>query len=527
MSSSSVFKRILLKLFRVYAARSFARLEQALKNPQQSQMRTLQAILSHAHVQNVKTQACGSGAVRTYAEFLRLPLVRYEDIERSILTAKNVGAGFLSVEKPFNYEPTSGSSGVRKLIPYTRPLLQSFTQMFLCWAYDLLHYGPKLAGGRMYFSVSPQFHEQETGLADDSDYLSGLTGLAFQFFALLPAQIKKLKNPDDFFEVLCLYLLAADDLEIISVWSPSFLLSVVNYLSLHADELIQSGALGCIERAGITFSFGSISQLKLRALEDFSEGQILPLQVLFPALKLISCWGAHNSAAGYSQLQRLFPAVLVQEKGLLATEAPITIPSLKHGAFLPLLQEVFFEFLDAHGRIHLIHELEIGQSYELILSQKGGVLRYRLKDQIRVDSKVYETPCFSFVGRAEEVSDLVGEKLNEIFVADLAMKLFSEDYLCLIPDQKTSAYILCSERMLEIETFEKALMTSPHYHNARKLKQLNAMTLRWVPELPSRLKDFFVSQRGMLRGDVKDRYLYSKETDGELLDFLLRDVSGC
>jgi len=311
----SLSKRFLLKFFRLYASRSYTRLERSLKKPQRSQMNTLQEILSHAN-----------SPIQTYADFRCLPLVTYDDLEAEILSAKNNDGPYLSGEKPFNYEPTSGSSGVKKLIPYTRPLIQSFTQMFLCWAYDLLQYGPKLKGGRLYFSVSPHFYEQETGLEDDSDYLSGLTGLAFQYFALLPPQIKKLKNPDDFFQVLCLYLLAANDLEVISVWSPSFLLSLLDYLNSHALELSELGAIGTITCQGICFNFGSIDPRKIEILANanFSNKFSLSTSVLFPDLKIISCWGAHNASAGFHQLESLFPNILVQEKGLLATEAPIT-----------------------------------------------------------------------------------------------------------------------------------------------------------------------------------------------------------
>lgn len=499
--------RLLLRLCERFSARPYHKLEQALAHPRKAQLQTLSEILALAATEP---------EIRTYRDFTRLPLQHYEDLEPRIQAAIASQTGWLSRRKPFNHEPTSGSSGAKKLIPYTTDLIQSFTTLFLCWAHDLLRYGPALSGGRIYFSVSPQFHDSEFGLQDDSDYLSGLTGLLFKRFSLVPSTVKKLRKPESFFRVVSLYLLAADDLEVISIWSPSFLLSFLDYIQTHRQQLISDLQVSSIEIEGRHFHFGRIDKQKLRALEQVD----LPLALLFPSLKLISCWGAGNARAGYRQLQARFAGVLVQEKGLLATEAPLSFPSLKYGAFLPLLQEVFFEFIDAQGSIRLLDELEQGQTYEIVISQKSGLLRYRLKDSVQVTHKAKATPCFSFVQRSDEVCDLVGEKLNEHFIAGIAHSLCPEAYLCLVPDAARAGYTLFADKPVDPTAFEAALMASPHYQNARKLNQLSPLRLELVPDLAARVKAFYTTQRGMSLGDIKDRFLYSRETDGELAGFL-------
>lgn len=82
--------------------------------------------------------------INTYADFQQLPLRSYEDWKTQILKAEQTGSTFLSREKPKTHEPTSGSSGARKLIPYTPALLHWFTQLFLLWAHDLLSHGPRV-----------------------------------------------------------------------------------------------------------------------------------------------------------------------------------------------------------------------------------------------------------------------------------------------------------------------------------------------------------------------------------------------
>lgn len=498
-------KRLLLRAFAVYAGRAFGRLEAALRSPRRAQLATLGEILALARTEVVD-----------YHAFRRLPLQTYEDLEATIVAGERGGPG-LSLGRPFNYEPTSGSSGAAKLIPYTRELIGSFTTLFLCWAHDLLSLGPKLAGGRVYFSVSPQFQASGHGLADDSDYLAGLTGRLFRHFVLVPPTVKRLHRPEDFFRVVSLYLLAAPDLEVISIWSPSFLLRFLAYIHAERDSLRAQLAQSAITVAGQRFVYGQAPPATLAALgaaePDWAR--------LFPALKLISCWGANNARAGFSELRRRFPQVLVQEKGLLATEAPLTLPSLKYGQFLPLLTEVFFEFLDERGELLLIDELETGGRYEVVISQKSGLLRYRLGDMVEVTGRAGNTPCFHFCERSRNVSDLVGEKLNGQFVAGVVQQLVPEVYLCLVPDE--NRYLLFAEAPVDVEAIEAALLASPHYANARALGQLHPLEPILRPRLAQLLRRFFVERRGMQLGDIKDTYLYGRETSGELAAYLRGD----
>lgn len=64
----------------------------------------------------------------------------------------------------------------------------------------------------------------------------------------------------------------------------------------------------------------------------------------------------------------------MQGKGLLATEAPMTIPLIPVKGFVPLLNQVVFEFLTSEGEICNLRELEVGKTYELVISQLGGLV---------------------------------------------------------------------------------------------------------------------------------------------------------
>jgi hypothetical protein len=66
-------------------------------------------------------------------------------------------------------------------------------------------------------------------------------------------------------------------------------------------------------------------------------------------------------------------------------------------------------------------------------------------------------------------------------------------------------------------------MESHHYQNARKLGQLYKVEkIKITENLESYILDFFELKRGMKRGDVKFRRLYSQEWDEQFLNYLLK-----
>jgi len=89
---------------------------------------------------------------------------------------------------------------------------------------------------------------------------------------------------------------------------------------------------------------------------------------LFPNLEVISCWADGNSEPYAKKLQKLFPDVYIQPKGLLATEGIMTIPI--EGLGKRLTNSHFFEFVDKNGDIRLKSQLDIGDEYEIILTTR-------------------------------------------------------------------------------------------------------------------------------------------------------------
>ena len=159
---------------------------------------------------------------------------------------------------------------------------------------------------------------------------------------------------------------------------------------------------------------GELTPARARELDQIGPGD---WPRWWPHLQVVSCWGDQAAAPGFRRLAARLPLTVVQAKGLLATEAVVTIP---YAGTHPLaVTSHYFEFLDESGGLHGADALERGAHYDVVVTNGGGLWRYRLGDVVECTGHVLATPALRFVGRRARQSDLRGEKLSEVFVADV------------------------------------------------------------------------------------------------------------
>ncbi|HJQ97293.1 MAG TPA: GH3 auxin-responsive promoter family protein, partial [Candidatus Polarisedimenticolaceae bacterium] len=201
---------------------------------------------------------------------------------------------------------------------------------------------------------------------------------------------------------------------------------------------------------------------------------------IWPRLGMISCWADGNSRGAADRLRHRFPDVTIEPKGLIATEAFVSLPF--DGSVPLAVRSHFFEFLDAGETPHGAHELREGEEYSVVVTTGGGLYRYRLQDRIVVTGFLHRTPCVRFLGKEDNVSDLCGEKLTEGFVASCQRDVFQRhglapSFAMLAPDAGDARYALFiqCERTIPAELgteLDRALGENPHYRYCRDLGQL-------------------------------------------------------
>jgi hypothetical protein len=494
----------IIKLFAKLLTPRSRKFRQGLLNPE-----SVQAKVQLKIFQNLLNSDYGKSLnIKSLADWDNIPIVEYHNIENWIEQQKENKKPLLSDVPILFYQKTSGSRGAAKLIPYTKSLLGSFNQMFCIWAHDLISYGVKLSTGKIYFCISPQLGDENTGLEDDSQYLDSWLQWILTPFLVSP-QLKGVSDVEEFKNKLAQTLLLEKNLEIISIWSPTFLKVILDYIEVNRYRLCEE--LG-----------NRISPERCQVLLT----PPIPWNLVWPKLKLISCWDSANAADGAEFLRNLFPGVLVQGKGLLATEAPMTIPLVAAQGYVPVIDEVFFEFEDEAGKILLLHELEKGEVYELILSQQGGLYRYRIGDRIRVTHFYFNTPCLEFLGRTRDISDLVGEKLHCEFVRQVLdslplqdscfkslvpVKVPNEHYILLLDQANLTAWEIA-------EKLDTALKASPQYYHARLLGQLNCPRVLISPRIPEIVSLYKAQSQKW--GDLKHDLLSTTPIELDLLQKL-------
>ncbi|MBE9068728.1 GH3 auxin-responsive promoter family protein [Leptolyngbya cf. ectocarpi LEGE 11479] len=477
--------RWLIKTLGMLLAPAAKRFSHALFQPQTAQQRLQKQLFK----QLMQSDYGQSLKISSIDDWHRIPIVTYDDLFTWIEQKKS-----LTSDPVLFYEKTSGSGGPAKRIPYTHGLRKSFNTLFCIWAYDLITHGPRFKTGKLYMCISPKLlapGESPEGLQDDADYLDRWLRWLLKPFLVSSVDAHKPQLPEVFQSNLCKALLLEENLETISIWSPSFLSVQLDYIQTHRQALCTHTQLS-------------------PARAELLKSETIDWEALWPQLKLISCWDSAIAADQASSLKARFPNTLIQGKGLLATEAPMTVPLMAANGCVPLITEVFFEFEDDRGQIYRLHELELSQTYSVIISQKGGLYRYRMCDRIQVTHYYQATPCLKFLGRSHTTSDMVGEKLTLDFVSQILEQLHlpTTAFKCLTPVLSPQPYyiLLTDYSALSVNdlthSFEQLLCQSFHYRQARLLGQLQPVQVYATPDVLQRLMQYHY-QQGKRLGDVK------------------------
>lgn len=486
----------------------------------------------------------GFGAIRTVQEFqAQLPLTTYEDYREAIA---QIGAGqpHVLTQQPVTlFEPTSGSTGATKLIPYTAALQTEFQRGIAPWIVDLFYHQPHLMNGRAYWSVSPVNRQESRsaggipiGFEDDGAYL-GQQGRLVRSVMAVPSAVKFIGDIESFRYVTLFFLLRAADLTLISVWNPTFLTLLVEPLSQWWESLatdIEKGTLTppLLLSPAIRALFAAELRpdphraATIRTIFRTTRTPTDRHRALWQQLQLLSCWTEGNAAPYAHQLAALFPQAMLQGKGLIATEGFVSFPLIKQSGEALALRSHFFEFLPegtTDSRALLAHELEQGKRYEVVITTGGGLYRYRMNDLIEIVDFYHQCPLIKFIGKREMVSDWFGEKLNERHVGEVITSVLSRHdidftFAMLAYDEVVGGYRLYVESEQKhspqplwhsiAERIEIGLQSNFHYHYCRQLGQLEAVR---IFRIGGNALESYQSRcviLGQRAGDIKPTFLH-------------------
>jgi hypothetical protein len=466
----------------------------------------------------------GFGSIRSLAQYrTQVPARSWEALSPWLARTWAGEPGVLTADTPGGrihlFEPSSGSASASKWVPCNRNLLREFQAALAPWIFDLFRRNPGLMSGPAYWSVSPASPvAQRTpggtpiGFEDDAAYLGGARQALVNRVLCVPSQVKSVSDLQDFRYATLLHLLAAADLRMVSVWSPSFLTLLLEDLPFHWDALLQDLEQGTLTAPGgdpLAVAAPKKAPRRARILVETGPND---LAAAWPRLQLLSCWTDAAAGRALPALQHHLPHVPIQPKGLLATEAFVSLPFA--GAHPLAVTSHVLEFETDDGQVVGPADLEQDQEAAVLVSTSGGLYRYRLGDRIRVDGFVGATPSIRFLGKVDKTSDLCGEKLHEAFVDTTLSDLWRDHavtprFAMLAPDEngQRKGYTLFVESKALPDglanDLEERLRQNFHYDHCLHLGQLGAVRVFLIQQ--DAWKAFYAGcqARGQKPGDVK------------------------
>lgn len=464
----------------------------------------------------------------------QVPITDYQYWEHDIERQQTQDLNVLTHHACQRYQPTSGSTSKIKWIPYNQPFLSELDNAIAPWLADMYRRYPKIKQGKHYWSLSWVPSELRNKLTssinNDLQLLPWWKQVFMSGTMAVPESISLAETSDESFFATCCYLVACHDLSFISVWSPTFALSLLEFIAQHRDAIAQvlSSGKWPAKFPSLTSSSAPRNTQAADQLANWN-GTINPefTRSIWPKLALISAWDTSSSKIWADKLQQLFPQAAFQGKGLWATEGVTSIPY--RNAFPLAINSHFYEFeeLESNGILdswQLVKDMLVRP----IISSSNGLLRYAMKDQLKVTGFINDCPCFEFIGRLDG-TDMVGEKLSP----ETAVQLLNEFNstagitpitLIAVPaheqQEKPNYLLLCdlvqpasenqssnaswkkNKELQLAQQLEEKLSQHFHYQLARELSQLAPASVSIQQNAMSLYADHKIEQ-GMVKGNIK------------------------
>lgn len=431
--------------------------------------------------------------LRSVREMSRtLPVMSSTDLEQYLQQWHAGDRTVLTAEPIQRFLPTSGTSGARKLIPYTQSLLAEFQAGIDPWLASLYGRYPALMTGCAYWQITPVSDLSSTGqdsgdrFENDSTYLGRRRASLTQLVMAVPDGVATSGDLSDFQERTLRCLVQRSDLAFISIWNPTFLVLLLDALPGLVGQLYDH--IRTIDRLRANQFKATFDHWSDDHDEQDRSGRTW-VERLWPQLRVVSCWTDANAKSAAAQLQRRIPNVKLEPKGLVATEALISFPWRRNEHVLSLNSHVF-EFIpddDSSGPAALAHEVELGRTYRVIVTTGGGLYRYQLGDLVRVTGFINRCPTIEFIGRHDGVIDLVGEKISPAHVQEVIDRIMVDRrivprFWMVAPDPRSNGpigytlYLQMEDGEQQLARLaaqvDRSLDENPHYRYARQLGQL-------------------------------------------------------
>lgn len=391
----------------------------------------------------------GFADIKSVAEFQeRVPLTTFDDYAGYVYRMTEGGeSGLISAYNIAHYAKTSGTMGNPKRIPVSdramgvmnRYNMQLRTKV-ICDAIGFDWANPPylnliesqlttLKNGATYGAISAKV------IGQMGDYLPMLMTSPLE--ALVP-------DPKTNTRYLhARFALMNPEITSMGFSFSSILLELMQYIESEWEMLVDDIEKGTIDesvkmpadvRASVLGKIKPMPERAAQLREIFSQGFDEPIMPkIWPNLTIFSGVATGGFATYYNKLRqryagdgvRLFYVGLNASEGILSVPMDVDCPD---SVLIP--DSVFYEFIpidsEDPGDIVTIDGVEVGKTYEIVITNQSGFYRYRIRDAVKVTGMYNNTPLIQFQYRIDQTISVLGEKTTELVLRGVAERVERE-----------------------------------------------------------------------------------------------------
>lgn len=440
------------------------------KNPRDIQEKVLQKILRDSQSTEYGSTH-GFDKILSYHQFAQqVPVVTYETLRPYIEKQLSGGIPALTANQPVMYATSSGTTGEPKYVPVIRRELEQQKRHTALLAYSQYAFDPLAFSGKVWvMAASAEEGRFENGIpwGSASGFLYASMSPAIANKYLIPPQVFALKDNGLKYDLILRLALAEKNITYFSAANPTTMLRICSLANQKGNTLaeeIESGRFG--REPELSPDVVQAIQRMLKPDQDraaelrslFNAGRAATFSDLWPHIRIVSTWTGGNCAVAASSARTLISAeTQIVELGYLSSEfcGTLTVDcNLSSG--LPNITDYFFEFIEPEAwdigirNFRLVHQLEAGHDYYVVITTPSGLYRYFINDIVRAEGTFHNSPLIRFVQKGKGVTNITGEKLYESQLVEALTKAENHfnaqpDFYLMLADVERQVYRLYLE----------------------------------------------------------------------------------
>ena len=364
----------------------------------------------------------------------KFPLTDYGFYEEYIDKMAKGNENILVSEKIEYFGHTSGTTGKQKLIPVTKhSRLTASKYMGLLinkFAYNNFKNNWNYGKGLMIADIVMTTYT-EGGVPICSATSGGMKKIEhiLPYLYTSPIEVMGIKDKDTANYLHLLFAIKERNLAYISGVFISNVLDLFRILEENYKDLIRDIRKGSInKKLNLDKDLrnklnGYLSPNATRANdieEEFNKGFKGIVKRIWPNIMYIATVTGANFSIYDDKVNYYTDYLPIYSTVYGATESTIGInPYIEKIRYVVIPDTVFYEFIPIkeinkeNPKTLLINEINVGESYEIVITNYAGLYRYRLGDVVNVVSYYNNSPEIEFLFRKNQVLNMVSEKTNE------------------------------------------------------------------------------------------------------------------